>query len=179
MIFNSIGLHAAYEEHCISERLAGFYFDSTEYNANVLFNPPKEEEHSYLPYVGNGLFGIPIQSESWLYIKHGRTLSLPVKWQPLISYQVPEYISYKEATVTHYTKGIVYKYQCFRDGYHIGYQYYAHRELEGIFVQEIKISNPLSNLQELPFKTQASIHWTDSLTESIKYVYYSVTVNLF
>ncbi|OXU28585.1 hypothetical protein TSAR_004806 [Trichomalopsis sarcophagae] len=157
----------AYEEHCISERLAGFYFDSAEYNANVLFNPPKEDEHTYLPYVGNGLFGIPIQSESWLYIKHGRTLSLPVKWQPLISYQVPEYISYKEATVTHYTKGIVYKYQCFRDGYHIGYQYYAHRELEGIFVQEIKISNPLSNLQELPFKTQASVHWTDSLTESI------------
>ena len=159
----------AYEEHCINERLAGFYFDSMEYNANILFEPPKEDQHLYLPYVGNGIFAVPIQSESWLYIKNGRTLSLPVKWQPLITYRPPETSTYREASVTHYTKGIVYKYQCFRDGYHIGYQYYAHRDHEGIFVQEVKISNPLGLSQEFPFTPQASVHWTDSSTESIKY----------
>lgn len=172
MIFNIIQTtklyFAAYEEHCINERLAGFYFDSIEYNANVLYENPTEEQHQYLPYVGNGIFAVPIRPESWLYIKNGRTLSLPVSWQPLIIYQISEGAIYKEATVTHYTKGIVYKYQCFRDGYHIDYQYYAHRELEGIFVQEIKISNPLSVSQDFPFRSQVSVHWSDSLTESIR-----------
>ncbi|XP_011497817.1 PREDICTED: uncharacterized protein KIAA2013 homolog [Ceratosolen solmsi marchali] len=157
----------AYEERCINEKLAGFYFDSVEYNANILFHPAKEDQRLYLPYVGNGIFGIPIQSQSWLYIKNGRSLSLPVKWQPLIIYQVSEDTLYREATITHYTKGIVYKYQCFRDGYHTSYQYYAHRDLEGIFVQAIKISNPLSISLELPFKSQASLHWSESLVEPI------------
>lgn len=154
--------------------MAGFYFDSAEYNANILFDPPKEEQHHYLPYVGNGVFGIPIQADSWLYIKNGRTLSLPVRWQPLISYQIPRATTHKEATITHYTKGIVYKYQCFRNGYHIGYQYYAHRDLEGIFIQEIKISNPISVPQDFSFMAQTPVHWSDSLTETIKYKHGSI-----
>lgn len=157
----------AYEDHCMSEKLAGFYFDTLEYNANALFHPPKKDEHPFLPYVGNGVFGIPIENESWLYIKNGKTLSLQVRWQPLIMYKKAESAIYKEATITHYMKGIVYKYQCFRDGFHIGYQYYAHREHQGIFVQEIKITNPMSVSQEFPFQSQVSISWTDSHTEQI------------
>lgn len=153
----------------MNEKLAAFYLDTTEYNANILFDPPKEEQHHYLPYVGNGIFGIPIQRESWLYIKNGRTLSLPVKWQPLFAYEIPETTTYKEATVTHYTKGVVYKYQCFRNGYNIGYQYYAHRDLEGIFIQEIKISNPTSIAQDFSFSPPATVHWSDSLSETMKY----------
>ncbi|XP_014206584.1 uncharacterized protein KIAA2013 homolog [Copidosoma floridanum] len=160
----------AYEDHCIRERLAGFYFDSVEYNANILFDPPKDDQYPYLPYVGNGVFSVPIQQESRLYIKNGRTLSLPVKWQPLITYPISESTIYREATVTQYTKGIVYKYQCFRDGHHIQYQYYAHRVLEGIFIQEIKISNPSGILQEFPFKAQAPVYWTDALTETINII---------
>lgn len=41
----------AFEDHCINERLASFYFDAAEYNANILHNPPKENEYSYLPYI--------------------------------------------------------------------------------------------------------------------------------
>ncbi|XP_029167471.1 uncharacterized protein KIAA2013 homolog [Nylanderia fulva] len=158
----------AFEAHCINERLASFYFDAVEYNANILHNPPKENEYSYLPYIGNGVFGVPVSPEGWLYIKHGRGLLLPVQWQPLISYSIPKDSFYQEATVVHFTNGIVYKYQCLREGYHIDFQYYAHRGLEGILVQTIKVSNPFSLSQEVPLKPQESIHWSNSHIEPIK-----------
>ncbi|KAL7288729.1 hypothetical protein TKK_0017454 [Trichogramma kaykai] len=160
----------AYNDHCINEKLAGYYFDALDYNVNILSSPPKKDENKYLPYVGNGIFGIPIQNEAWIYVKSGRTLSLPVKWQPLIIYQIPQDAIYREASVTDYTKGIVFKYQCFRDGYQISYQYYAHRLHEGIFVQEIKFSNPMSVSHEFPLRSQVTNYWTDSHLETI-YMY--------
>ena len=106
--------------------------------------------------------------EGWLYIKHGRSVSLPVHWQPLISPVLPEGSSYKEATVTHYTSGIVYKYQCLREGYYIVSQYYAHRSFDGILVQDIKIANPSALSQEVALQTQTSAHWSNSHTEPLK-----------
>lgn len=152
----------------MNERLASFYFDAVEYNANILHDPPKENEHQYLPYIGNGVFGVPISPEGWLYIKYGRGLLLPVQWQPLISHPVPKESSYQEATVIHFTNGIVYKYQCLRDGYHIDFQYYSHRSLQGILVQTIKISNSFSLSQEIPLKPQESSYWTNSHVEPIR-----------
>ncbi|KAG7210712.1 hypothetical protein KM043_012212 [Ampulex compressa] len=105
----------AFEDHCISERLAGFYFDAAEYNVNILHDPPKDTEHRYVPYIGNGIFGMPISPEGWIYIKHGRSLSLAVQWQPLISHPTPTENSYREATVMHFTNGIVHKYQCLKE----------------------------------------------------------------
>lgn len=152
----------------MNERLASFYFDIVDYNANILHDPPEETDHQYLPYIGNGIYGIPVLPEAWLYIKHGRTLSLPVHWQPLISPALPEGSSYREATVTHYTTGIVYKYQCLRDGYYIVSQYYAHRNFDGILVQDVKVANPSALSQEVTLKSQTSAHWSDSHTEPLK-----------
>lgn len=161
----------AFEDHCINERLASFYFDSAEYNVNILHNPPKENEHPYLPYIGNGVFGVPIFPEGWLYIKYGRALLLPVQWQPLITHPISkdrDMSLYREATVVHFTNGIVYKYQCLREGYHIDSQYYAHRGLEGILVQNIKLANPYLLSQEIMLKPQESTHWSNSHVEPIK-----------
>lgn len=160
--------HAAFEDHCMNERLAGFYVDIMDYNANVLHDPPKETDHHYLPYIGNGFIGVPILPEAWLYIKHKRTLSLPVYWQPLITAILPESSPYREATLTHYTSGIVYKYQCLRDGYYIVSQYYAHRSFDGILVQDIKVVNPSALSQEVALNSQTSIHWPDTQIEPIK-----------
>ncbi|KAK9295002.1 hypothetical protein QLX08_010539 [Tetragonisca angustula] len=156
----------AIEDHCMNERLGAFYLDIGEYNANILHNPPKEGEHHYLPYIGNGVFGIPILSEALIYIKRGRALSLPVQWQPLISHQKSNF--YREATVTHFTNGIVYRYQCFREGYYIEFQYYAHRIFDAILVQDIKITNPFSLPQNVPLKPQMSTHWNNYRAEVIK-----------
>lgn len=160
-------LISAYEFDCINERLASFSSDAAEYNANILHNPPLETEHKYLPYVGNGYFGIPISSRNWMYIKQGRTLSLPIKWQPIISNSIPADSIYQEATVTHFTTGIVYKYQCLREGYYIAHQYYAHRSFNGLLVQDMKVFNPASFTREIPLKISTP-NWSDSHTESIK-----------
>ena len=158
----------ALEDHCMNERLAPFRVDAEEYNINILHDPPKEREHRYLPYVGNGVFGIPILPEAWIYIKRGRALTLPIKWQPLISHSLPTSNSHREATVTHFTNGIVHHYQCFRDRYYTEFQYYAHRVFDAILVQDMKIVNPSSLLQNVPLKPQVSTHWSNSHTESIK-----------
>ncbi|XP_012277078.1 uncharacterized protein KIAA2013 homolog [Orussus abietinus] len=158
----------AFEDRCIGERLASFYFDTIDYSANILHEPPKEDEHNYLPYVGNGILGVPVSPEGWLYIKHGRTLSLPVRWQPLVSYPMSEGSLYREATVTQYTTGIVHKFQCLREGYHVDSQYYVHRAFDSLLVQSIKIANPSGLTHEVPLKTQTSAFWPDSHTESIK-----------
>ncbi|XP_015510287.1 uncharacterized protein KIAA2013 homolog [Neodiprion lecontei] len=155
----------AFEDQCINERLASAFFDAAEYNAII---SPSSDDHSYLPYVGNGVFGIPVTPEAWLYIKHGRTLSLRVPWQPILTHPNSDNTPSREATVTHLTTGIVHRYQCFREGYHVEFQYYAHRSLDRIFVQEIKIANPLAVSQEVPLKPQTSMHWRDSGTEAVQ-----------
>lgn len=158
----------AFEDRCINARLASSYFDAAEYNANVIKDLPGPEDRSYLPYIGNGVFGIPVTSDASLYIKHGRTLSLRIPWQPIISHQVSEGSFYREATVTYLTTGIVQKYLCFREGYHIDFQYYAHRSLDGILVQEIKVANPSAISQEVSLTPQAAARWSDSRTEVVQ-----------
>jgi len=106
--------------------------------------------------------------DGWLYIKHGRALLLPILWQPLIYHPIPKDSFYREATIVHFTNGIVYKYQCLREGYHIDFQYYAHRSLEGILVQAVKLSNPFSFSHEIQLKPQESTHWTNSHIEPIR-----------
>lgn len=152
----------------MSERLAPFRLDAEEYNVNILHNPPKEKENNYIPYIGNGMFGIPILPDAWIYIKGGRALSLPVQWQPLISHSLHRNNHYQEATVTHFTNGIVYHYQCLRDKYYIEFQYYAHRQFHTILVQDVKIVNPFSLPQNVPLKPQMSAHWSNSRIESVR-----------
>ncbi|CAK9813545.1 Uncharacterized protein KIAA2013 homolog [Anthophora plagiata] len=158
----------AFEDRCMNERLAAFHSDIEEYNANVLHNPPKEKEHHYLPYIGNGVFAIPIVPEALIYIKRGRALALPIQWQPLISHTLPRNSFYREAMITHFTNGIVYHYQCLREGYYVEFQYYAHRVFDTILVQDIKITNPLSISQNILLKPQVSTHWSNSHIEVIK-----------
>ncbi|XP_015433835.1 PREDICTED: uncharacterized protein KIAA2013 homolog [Dufourea novaeangliae] len=168
-LFSSTGESTqAFEEYCLSERLAPFRLDAEEYNVNILHNPPKETDKRYLPYIGNGIFGIPISPDAWLYIKRGRALSLQVQWQPLISHPLSKGNFHKEATVTDFTNGIVYQYQCLRDKYYTEFQYYAHRVFDAIMVQHIKIVNPFSLSQNVPLKPQVSAHWSNARMESIK-----------
>ncbi|XP_031833289.1 uncharacterized protein KIAA2013 homolog isoform X2 [Nomia melanderi] len=158
----------AFEDYCMNERLAPFRLEAEEYNVNILHKPPKEKEHQYLPYIGNGIFGIPISSEAWVYIKQGRALSLPIQWQPLITHPLPNGNFHTEATVTDFTNGIVYHYQCLRDKYYTEFQYYAHRVYDAIMVQDMKIVNPFSLSQNVPLKPQVSTHWNNAHIELIK-----------
>ncbi|XP_068623610.1 uncharacterized protein KIAA2013 homolog [Battus philenor] len=122
-------------------------------------------KHNYVPYVGNGFFGIALEHDSHLNIKHGRTLSLPVFYHPL--YIVDDY-DMKEASLVDYKKGIVHRFQCSSTGLQISYQYYAHRTIPSLFVQEIFINNPTNAGKTLRLSTPRVSDWPTSVKQTIK-----------
>lgn len=99
---------------CMDDRLTPFYAKNREFNANIKHNPIMPFENGFIPYVGNGVFGIEIQESANLYIKYGRYLSLPVFFHPIVSVAQKNTFS-KEATVSDYLNGIVYRF----DEYHL------------------------------------------------------------
>lgn len=121
--------------------------------------------HNYVPYVGNGYLGIALEHDSHLNIKHGRTLSLPVYYHPL--YIVDDY-DMKEATLVDYKKGIVHRYQCSNSGLQISYQYYAHRTIPSLFVQEILVNNPTNAGKTLHLSSPRISDWPTSVKQTIK-----------
>lgn len=127
-------------ERCMEDRLTSFYSEASEYDANIVHSPAKDGEHSYLPYVGNGVFGLPVNYDAKIMIRNGRTLSLEVPIRPIVTVSLSG--KFSEATVVRYLDGVVYRYQCMRLGLYVKYQYYAHRTIPGLLVQEIKVVNP-------------------------------------
>ncbi|KAJ1525932.1 hypothetical protein ONE63_009120 [Megalurothrips usitatus] len=127
-------------ERCMEDRLTSFYSEASEYDANIVHSPPTDDEHAYLPYVGNGMFGLQVALESRIMLRSGRTLSLEVPIRPFVSVSLSG--KFSEATVVRYLDGVVYRYQCMHMGLYVKYQYYAHRTIPGLLVQEIKVVNP-------------------------------------
>lgn len=158
-----------FEDRCLNDLLSKFHPGSVEYNLNILHDPPRSNEHNYLPYVGNGVFGIPVALDSVIHIKQGRSLSLPVQFQPFVYHSMRDNeLLGKEASVMDYTKGIVYNYQCIREGYYVESQYYASRVMENILVQEMQIINTLTVKQNVKLDKQEVKRWTNSRIEIIK-----------
>ncbi|KPJ13019.1 Uncharacterized protein KIAA2013-like [Papilio machaon] len=121
--------------------------------------------HNYVPYVGNGFLGIVLEHDSHLNIKHGRTLSLPVYYHPL--YIVSDY-DMKEATLVDYKKGIVHRFQCGNSGIQISFQYYAHRTIPSLFVQEILVNNPTNSGKTLQLLTPRISYWPTAVKQVVK-----------
>lgn len=120
--------------------------------------------HNYVPYVGNGLLGMALEHDSHLNIKHGRTLSLPLYYHPL--YIIDDY-EMKEFTVAEYRKGIVHRFQCSNSGLHVSYQYYAHKTIPSLFVQEIWVNNPTSSAKTLHMSTPRVSDWSTSVKQTV------------
>ncbi|XP_022120733.2 uncharacterized protein KIAA2013 homolog [Pieris rapae] len=121
--------------------------------------------HNYVPYIGNGLLGISLEHDSHLNIKHGRTLSLPLYYHPL--YIVEDY-DMKESTLVDYKSGIVHRFQCSSSGIKVSYQYYAHRTIPSLFVQEILVSNPLNVAKKLHMTSPRLSDWQTAVKQTIK-----------
>ncbi|KAL0818521.1 hypothetical protein ABMA28_008966 [Loxostege sticticalis] len=121
--------------------------------------------HNYVPYVGNGFIGLALEHDSHLNIKYGRTLSLPVYYHPL--YIIDDY-EMKEFTIAEYKKGIIHRFQCSNTGLHITYQYYAHRTIPSLFVQEILVNNPTNVGKTLRLTTPRVSDWPTSVKQTVK-----------
>lgn len=127
--------------------LTPHFHQNDDYDANIRHIPQEEGERDIVPYIGNGYFSLEVSNDAHLNIKNGRSLSLPVYVHPLVSVSYGNR-QYKESTVVEYRNGIVHRFQCFQDFY-VGYEYYAHRTIPAILVQEIKITNIRNQLAEV------------------------------
>ncbi|XP_076068171.1 uncharacterized protein KIAA2013 homolog isoform X2 [Oratosquilla oratoria] len=129
----------------VTMRVDRFWQQISEGNAHVIHSPPEPDERPFLPYIGNGLLGITLDQDSPIYIKGGRTLSVPINYRPVTLISI-DGMNVKEAIVTEYTSGIIYRIQSWdRPGVRpidITYQYYAHRTLPNLLLQDIKVINP-------------------------------------
>lgn len=144
-----------------------FQDDIGGYDAALIGHDTSVED-KYLPYIGNGIFAVQIIAfHGRLYIKQGRTLSLYAQWDPIITV-IPDNNEQREATVMHFTHGIVYKYQCINSGYYVTNQYYAHRGIDGLLVQDISITNPSSLSQKVALHLSKNQHWTDTKIVNIQ-----------
>ncbi|XP_032527238.1 uncharacterized protein KIAA2013 homolog [Danaus plexippus] len=121
--------------------------------------------HNYVPYVGNGVLGLTLEHDSYMNIKFGRTLSLPVYYHPLY---IIDDLDMKESTLVDYKNGIVHRFQCSITGIHVSYKYYAHRTTPSLFVQEILINNPLNAPKTIHFSTPRLSDWPTSVKQVIK-----------
>ena len=109
------------------------------------------DSSDYLSYVGNGYIGLSVSHNSYINIKSKRTLSIPVKYQPLVHLSLNGGDSDEDQVqVTDYLTGVVTEYKCIasdRSGQHVTVttNVYTHRTIPGVLVQDIKIYNPTSS----------------------------------
>lgn len=115
-------------EKNLEKHLIRLQLEANEFNAHIQYSPMKTEEKSYLPFIGNGLFGVVTEESSPLYIKSLRTLNIPVFWHPIVIVKYDKF-SHKSVTGVYYLHGIVFKYECYKNGLCVTYQQYAHRTL--------------------------------------------------
>lgn len=128
--------------------LTPYFHQNDDYDASIRHIPQMlEGERNIVPYMGNGYFSMEVSNDAYLNIKDGRSVNLPVFIHPLVSVSYGNR-QYKESTVVEYRNGIVHRFQCFQDFY-VAYEYYAHRTIPYILVQEIKITNIRNQLAEV------------------------------
>ncbi|XP_059469617.1 uncharacterized protein KIAA2013 homolog [Neocloeon triangulifer] len=151
---------------CLKDRLTAFTLDIAEYNAHLQHDPQHEGEKTYVPYLGNGHFGLEASPDGNVYLKNGRTLSLPIKCLPVVDTQLSS-SQWEEATVIQYVTGMVHKLQCASSGVHTTHQMYAHRSLPSIFVQSIQITNPSDFPATITFRQRGVRNWASADSHKI------------
>lgn len=139
---------------CVNDKIIQHSTDLAAFNAHVQHRPfPISGDSDFLPYVGNGLFGLSLSDISQeLFIStqsSSRTLTVPVSFKPLITVKNDLDLDSKSAKVVNYVKGLIHDVTCYDDGLEgssgdisISRQIYAHRTIPEVLVQEIRITNP-------------------------------------
>nr|XP_024220114.1 uncharacterized protein KIAA2013 homolog [Halyomorpha halys] len=151
-------------KQCSDDNLITYHDHVTETTNPFIYpDPPNENEASFLPFVGNGFLGVPLTSNPSIYVKDKRTLSLNIKWNPVISILTD--LPTKDTYVTNVESGTVIRMQCVANGVKVIYKYYAHRTIPHLFYQEIKIKNPTMRDVKIQLSKAAYPDWATSSTE--------------
>lgn len=158
----------------MDERLTPFYGPSLDFDASIRHTPPFPHEKDIAPLVGNGYFGLEISRDSNMFIKGRRALSIPVYFHPIVTVTSSMVTDSKESTVVEYLNGIVNRFQCF-DQFFVSYQYYAHRNMPNVFVQEIKVTNTRNQLIDVDLVVPRISDWPSAISQVIKLKHGGVT----
>lgn len=132
---------------CVALNIDPFLRDVGDFDASLYRSYESGTDKQLLAFVGNGKVGFSVDDDNTLFAFHNRTLSLALPFHPGVEITYPG-ASHQEASVVHFVKGTVFRYQCFnkrRKTISVGHTYYAHRTIPSLFVQNIKIVNPLSD----------------------------------
>lgn len=201
---------SAAQTRCLDERLAPFRFAERQFNAHIRRygaasgggvgddgsgtadgrpTTPTEkqllQQGRFVPYVGNGLFGLEVEPGAHIMIKSGRALSLPVYFHPIVSVVMAGGAAAvaagaaaatseaapgagQSASVVDYVNGVVHRFQCFDEGVDVSAEYYAHRRMPNVFVQELLINNPRNQLVDVELTPTRISNWPTAITQVIK-----------
>ncbi len=163
---------------CINDKLIQHTSDLAFFNAHIKHRPLRGGDSDYLPYVGNGHFGVSMtEAGQEMFVAargQSRTLGVPVSFQPIV--QVTNRNGGGDshsAKVVNYVKGLVHEVVCYdygQDDYNdlsVSRQVYAHRAIPEVLVQEIKISNPTAEDQTFILdRPGASASWKSAQTST-------------
>uniref|UniRef100_A0A8W8N3W7 Uncharacterized protein n=1 Tax=Magallana gigas TaxID=29159 RepID=A0A8W8N3W7_MAGGI len=128
-----------------------------------------ERQHTIAP--GNGKIAASLDSDSGLFIRLNRALSLSVKYYPVVSTKIIN-AKAKEATLLNIREGIAYKLQTVQTGgwrskcNYVESRVYAHRARPSVLVQDIRISNPSKRPLFIEFEQVGQFNWKDSRTST-------------
>ncbi|GIY95800.1 uncharacterized protein CEXT_164261 [Caerostris extrusa] len=142
---------------CIAANMNALLRESQFFDASV-YRSYEPDEPYFLPYVGNGKIGVPLDNKEELYVYYKRYLSAPISYHPIVQVDIPG-ASTQEGTAVHYTSGIAYKFQCFNMRRHpvsVIHQVYAYRLAPSLLIQQIEIMNPLNEDLTLILRQESS-----------------------
>lgn len=158
---------------CMDERLTPFYHPALEFDVNIRHQPPFPHELDAIPFVGNGYFGVEISRDASIHIKGRRGLQTSVPFHPLVSVKDSDLndalVLGQESTVAEYQSGVVHRFQCNGGNrFYASYQYYAHRNMPSVLVQEIKITNLRQQVIDIELLLPRVADWQTAVAHKIK-----------
>jgi len=158
---------------CVNDKTIHHSGDLDALNGHIMHKPHRPGDSNYLPYIGNGYFGLSMSDvRENLFVSpagHFRTLTVPVSFQPVIHITSNEYENrenQQSARVVNFVKGLLFDVVCYDDGLEgssgdisLSRRIYAHRAIPEVLVQEIKITNPTGSDQVFQLERQGITNW--------------------
>jgi len=164
---------------CVQSKLSKFSTLINQYNAHQTSQLEDgtdvygvELPPDWIHYVGNGYHGLSVSDDGLMYIKAKRTLSVAVNFKPLVHVYLEEGSEVSSGQVTDYTEGKVTTVQCHsweespENPVTVTSTVFAHRELHGVLVQEIKVYNPGDKPAQLSLEKLGIYQWDDATSKT-------------
>jgi hypothetical protein len=120
-----------------------------------------DDGNYYIPFTGNGYIGISLNTKSGLVAKHVNSLSMSLKYNPLVSLYADEY-SAKEMTIVEFVPGLTHRIQCYQNGddcLSVRNTLYAHRTRPSVLIEEINFKNPSADSVTFDVTQTGAIDW--------------------